>query len=101
MDEYERIFQMFADGDLVFANPEQEIYHPSFNRVLQAYREGKLIGANGMAVAFAECKKCDWKGHNYFVIGDEDREAAYHELERKHWNARGCNTNLEFKEKSR
>ena len=100
MDEAGLIFQMFSDGELTFADTEHAPLNPSFPQVLRAWREGKLIGANGSSVVFATCPKCKWKGHTHFTIGDEERDYAYSELERKHSFLKKCEAELEFNERN-
>lgn len=95
------ILQMFQEGDLVFADSEHTPTDTNPARVIRAWQEGKLVGGNGCAVAFAVCPKCKWKGHTYFVIGDEERDLTYSQLEHKHSFLKRCHAELEFEEKSR
>lgn len=80
---------MFRDGELVFADPGQAKETITDAEILQADKDGLLVGALGNATIRGHCPKCGWKGHEHFEIGDGEREMAYYNLLDKHTTQSG------------
>lgn len=102
MTDEEYLIYLFREGDLVFADSATSQVETTDEQILEADKEGKLVGANGSATLFGQCPQCGWKGQEHFVIGDEEREMAYLSLEAAHGNDNPrCDDELNFRQDSR
>lgn len=93
----EILVERFRDGGLVFsdARPEGVL---TDDEIIQADKEGKLIGAQGVATMFASCGQCGWSSHNHFIIGDDERDDAQWFLQESHNKSGQCKSEVEYRE---
>ena len=96
------VVDQFRHGELVFISPEQNKHGLTDEEIIQADKNHELVAVYelGSHTLFGNCKECEWRGHEHFVVGDDEREMSYDHLESAHAST-GCLKELEFKELSR